>query len=116
MKSSEKSVMEHYLSTFGGKIRCIRCNAISKRTKQQCMAPAIKGKTKCRIHGGKSTGPRTAEGKARCVEAKTIHGWETRQGRIERGLAMQRLRELEEIGHALGMIRGDRIPGRKPNS
>ena len=114
MKSSEKSVMEQYLFTLGGKIRCIRCNAMSKRTKQQCMAPAIKGKKKCRTHGGKSTGPKTTEGKARCAEAKTVHGWETRQGRIERGEAMKRLRKLEEIGHALGFMSGTRIPGRKP--
>lgn len=107
--------MEQYLFTLGGKIRCIRCNAISKRTKQQCMAPAIKGKTKCRTHGGKSTGPKTAEGKARCAEARTVHGWETRQGRIERGEAMVRLRQLEEVGHKLGFVVGARIPGRKPS-
>jgi hypothetical protein len=114
-KSSEKSVIDQYLFTLGGKIRCVRCNATSKRTKQQCMAPAIKGKAKCRTHGGKSTGPKTAEGKARCTEAKTVHGWESRQGRIERGEAMKRLRNLEEIGHELGFMVGARIPGRKPN-
>jgi hypothetical protein len=27
------------------------------------------GKTRCRMHGGKSTGPRTEEGKARVVAA-----------------------------------------------
>ena len=114
MRSSEKPVMEQYLFTLGGKIRCIRCNAASKRTKQQCMAPAIRGNTKCRTHGGKSTGPKTEQGKARCAEAKTVHGWETRQGRAARGEAMHRLRELEEIGHALGLMSGARIPGRKP--
>jgi hypothetical protein len=106
--------MEHYLFTFGGKIRCIRCNATSKRTKQQCMAPAMKSKNICRTHGGKSTGPKTAEGMARCAEAKTVHGWETRQGRIERGKAMARLRQLEKIGHEFGFVVGARIPGRKP--
>ena len=44
---------------------CTQCNALSKRTRQRCQAPAIKGKTKCRFHGGKSTGPKTAEGRAR---------------------------------------------------
>ncbi len=115
-RSSEESVMEQYLFTLGGRVRCIRCNASSKRTKQQCMAPAIKGKTKCRTHGGKSTGPRTAEGKALCAEAKTVHGWETRQGRNERSKAMERLRQLENIGHTLGLLSGGRIPGRKPKS
>ena len=87
---------------------------MSKRTKQQCAAPSSKGKTKCRFHGGASTGPRTPEGRQRCAAAKTIHGFETRQVRIERSLGMQRLRELEEIGHALGLISGARMPGRKP--
>jgi len=114
-RSSEEYKMEKYLFTLGGKVRCIRCNATSKRTKQQCMAPAVSGKTKCRTHGGKSTGPKTAEGKARCKVAKTVHGWETREGRIERGEAMQRLRQLEEIGHALGFMSGTRMPGKKPN-
>jgi hypothetical protein len=103
-RSSEKYKMEQYLFILGGKIRCVRCNATSKRTKQQCMAPAIKGKAKCRTHGGKSTGPKTTEGKARCTEAKTVHGWETRQGRIARGEAMKRLRQLEEIGHSHRLI------------
>jgi hypothetical protein len=114
MKSSEESVLEQYLFILGGKICCVRCSATSKRTKQQCMAPAIKGKKKCRNHGGKSTGPKTAEGKARCAEAKTVHGWETRKGRIERGEAMRRLRHLEAIGHMLGFIEGTQMPGRKP--
>lgn len=113
-RSSEEYQMEQYLFTLGGKVRCIRCNASSKRTKQQCKAPAIKGKTKCRTHGGRSTGPKTAEGKARCAEAKTVHGWETRKGRIERGEAMRRLRHLEAIGHMMGFIEGTQMPGRKP--
>ncbi len=79
------------------------------------MAPAIKGKTKCRTHGGRSTGPKTKAGKARCAEAKTVNGRETRQGRIERGKAMKRLRDLEKVGHELGFIFGTRIPGRKPS-
>ena len=59
-------------------------------------------------------GPKTSVGRQRCAAAKTIHGFETRQVRTERALAMQRLRELEEIGHAWGLLRGARTPGRKP--
>ena len=106
--------MEQYLFTLGGRVRCIRCNALSKRTKQQCNAPAINGKAKCRIHGGKSTGPRTVEGKVRCAEAKTVHGRETRQIRIKRTEGMKRLRELEEIRHMLNVIAGRKLPKRKP--
>jgi hypothetical protein len=38
---------------------------MSKRTRQRCQAPAIKGKAVCRFHGGKSTGPKTKAGRAR---------------------------------------------------
>lgn len=73
------------LETAGGRIRCLRCLAQSKRTKTQCKAPASKySRTqKCKWHGGVSTGPRTQEGRIRCAEAKTIHGRETRQKREE---------------------------------
>jgi hypothetical protein len=103
------------LLTAGGRISCDRCQAISKRTKQQCAAPASKGKTKCRFHGGASTGPRTEQGRQRCAEAKTIHGFETRQARTERALGMRRLRELEDLGHLLRILRGARTSGRKPS-
>ena len=103
------------LLTAGGRISCDRCQAISKRTKQQCAAPASKGKTKCRFHGGASTGPRTEQGRQRCAEAKTIHGFETREARTERALGMRRLRELEDLGHLLRILRGARTSGRKPS-
>jgi hypothetical protein len=103
------------LLTAGGRITCDRCQAMSKRTKQQCAAPASKGKTKCRFHGGASTGPRTEQGRQRCAEAKTIHGFETREARTERALGMRRLRELEDLGHLLRILRGARTSGRKPS-
>ena len=36
--------------------------------------PAIKDRSRCKLHGGKSTGPRTPEGKAQIVAAHTKHG------------------------------------------
>ncbi len=33
-----------------------RCEARSKRSGQTCRCPAIQGKTKCRMHGGKGSG------------------------------------------------------------
>lgn len=98
----------------GGRILCNQCRALSKSTQLQCRAPAMKGKAVCRAHGGLSTGPRTPEGRKRCAEAKTIHGFETRAARAERALGMRRLRDLEELGHRLGIMTGPRMPGRKP--
>ena len=73
----------------------------------------MKGKRVCRTHGGRSTGPRTDEGRQRCADAKTIHGNETRKARTERAEGMRRLRTLEELGYALGIMTGPRTPGRK---
>ncbi len=39
-----------------------------------CQVPVIRGKLRCRLHGGRSTGPRTPEGLARIRAARTIHG------------------------------------------
>ena len=82
--------------TAGGRIRCLQCQAKSKRTKLQCAAPALKGKRVCKTHGGRSTGPKTEAGRKRCAAAKTIHGRETREARTERSLASARLAVLEE--------------------
>jgi len=107
-------LLEQNLKTLGGRITCQRCQATSKRTKVQCGAPALRNKNVCLIHGGLSTGPRTEQGRQRCAEAKTIHGNETRKVRTERALAMRRLRTLEDLGHALGIMKGARTLGRKP--
>ena len=101
--------------TLGGRVECNQCQARSSRTKLQCRAPAIKGKQVCKWHGGRSTGPKTESGRQRCAEAKTIHGRETRASRTERALAMRRLRALEDLGYTLGIMRGSRIPGKKPD-
>ena len=44
-----------------------------------CQNPAIRGPNRCRMHGGKSTGPRTVEGKARSIAAHTKHGRRSRE-------------------------------------
>jgi len=111
---NETLLLEQNLKTLGGRISCQRCQATSKRTKGQCRSPALRKKKVCLIHGGRSTGPRTEEGRQRCAEAKTIHGNETRKARTERTAAMRRLRALEDLGHALGIMRGARTQGRKP--
>ena len=100
--------------TAGGRIKCAQCQAKSKRTGVQCRAPASKGKTKCRFHGGASTGPRTQEGRKRCSEARFVHGQETTSMRKDRRLANARLAVLELIGYTLGFIHGSRTRGPKP--
>jgi len=102
--------------TLGGRVQCVQCQATSKRTGQQCRAPAIQGQRVCRFHGGRSTGPKTPEGRQRCAEAKTVHGNETREVRNERRLASRRMYALEELARHVGLICGPRTAGRKPRT
>ena len=50
-----------------------RCGA-KTRSGTPCAKYPINGKRRCRLHGGLSTGPRTAEGKARIAAAQLKHG------------------------------------------
>ena len=96
-------------TTLGGRVTCTQCNALSKRTRQRCGNPAIKGKTKCKFHGGRSTGSKTPEGKARQIAANTKHGNETRAIRKERSAKLAELYELEMLGRELGLITGSMV-------
>ena len=88
---------EPFMTLASGRIRCSRCQALSKRTKRQCGAPSVRGMRVCRFHGGKSTGPKTKEGRKRCSDAKLIHGGETRAIRTARPAKMAELKVLEKI-------------------
>ena len=50
-----------------------RCGART-RAGSPCRAPAVRNRKRCRLHGGRATGPRTAEGLERLRAARTTHG------------------------------------------
>ena len=97
----------------GGRIRCRRCSARSKRTKLRCGAPAMKGKRVCATHGGKSTGPKTEQGKANSAKANLKHGKYTKQAQTEHSKASAQLSQLEDAMYLLGMSDAPRCTGRK---
>lgn len=68
---------------------------------------------KCQFHGGRGSGPKTAEGKARIAAAHTVHGQETKAVRAERSVGSARLSQLEDAMHVLGMTTAVRSRGRK---
>jgi hypothetical protein len=60
-----------------------RCGARTRRG-TECQSPAVRGRRRCRMHGGWSTGPRTADGWRRSRAAVLKHG---KYSAIEREVA-----------------------------
>jgi hypothetical protein len=60
-------------ATPGDFLAAPRCGART-RAGGCCRQPAMRN-GRCRMHGGLSTGPRTAEGRARCAAARRTHGF-----------------------------------------
>ena len=80
-----------------------RCGARTRRG-TACQKPPLNGKTRCRLHGGLSTGPRTAEGKARIAAAQWKHGRRSRAFTEARKQIWADLRAVEARMRADGLI------------
>ena len=80
-----------------------RCGAKTRKG-TACQKPPLAGKTKCRLHGGLSTGPRTAEGKARIAAAHWKHGRRSRAFTEARKQIWADLRAVEARMRADGLI------------
>src|SRR5215203_7129006 len=72
-----------------------RCGA-KRRDGAACRAPAM-ANGRCRFHGGKSTGPRTADGAERARQAGLRHGFYTATAMRERREARAALLRLGEM-------------------
>jgi len=105
---------EKNLITAGARIQCLRCQATSKRTKLQCGRPALKGKSVCNFHGGKSTGPKSQEGKKRSRQAHIKSGDFTKDSRLRQNRALLNLAYIEDMMHELKITSADRTRGPKP--
>jgi hypothetical protein len=64
-------------------LTALRCGA-RNRAGKPCRAPAMRGKKRCQMHGGKSTGPKTAEGRARSRQSTWVHGYYSAEAVRER--------------------------------
>ena len=108
--------MEKFLSTAGGRITCLRCTAKSSRTKKQCGRPAlITSTTKvCQFHGGRGSGPKTDEGKARIAAAHIKHGEYSKAAQAATYAGLAKLSQLDDLLYLMKMTSVKRNPGRKP--
>lgn len=80
-----------------------RCAAKTK-SGAPCQKHQIAGRTRCRLHGGLSTGPKTPEGKAACVAAHWKHGRRSRAYVEARKQIWAELRRVERAMKISGLI------------
>ena len=71
-----------------------RCGAKCRRGGGACRGMAM-ANGRCRLHGGKSTGPRTPEGLERSRRARLVHGYYTAEAKASRAEARRTMRELQ---------------------
>src|SRR5262245_60512502 len=83
----------------GDFLKAPRCGAKTRRA-TPCRGPAMRN-GRCRLHGGKSTGPRTPEGLARSSRANWKHGRYSVAARRERAEGRLILRQLRQLLESL---------------
>ena len=118
MRNYVQNIFDEFLVTAGGRIKCFRCRAHSKRTGVQCGRPASKGSSnqKCHMHGGRgNSAPKTESGRQRVAAAHTKLGQYTKTAKLEMSKSSAYLAQLEDTMHVLGMTTAARTRGRKPN-
>ncbi|MGC6452618.1 MAG: HGGxSTG domain-containing protein [Candidatus Puniceispirillaceae bacterium] len=71
-----------------------RCLA-KTRSGALCQKHPIAGRTRCRLHGGLSTGPKTPTGKAACLAAHWKHGRRSKAYVEKRKQIWSELRRIE---------------------
>lgn len=61
------------------------------------MQPCVRNKQRCRMHGGKSTGPKTKEGKLKSARANYKHGMYTNAAIQERAIMRHMMRWRDDL-------------------
>jgi hypothetical protein len=67
-----------------------QCIAKSKRSGARCKNWSMRGKSVCRFHGGKSTGPKTTIGREKIRAASYRHGMRSKE-------SIQHLKEIRRL-------------------
>lgn len=78
-----------------------QCTAKSKQSGSRCKNFAVKNKSVCWIHGGKSIGPSSAKGREKIQKLKTKHGLYSQKATAEkkqfRELLLNAKKTLQEV-------------------
>ena len=97
-------VADGQATRFGVDWPGIRCHARTRKG-SLCRKPALKGKNRCQLHGGKSTGARTAEGLQKLRDIHLVHGQRTRQAIEDHRRFMREIKRLELLARMAGLMR-----------
>jgi len=88
-----------YGNQSGDPSKSPRCGAHCKSTGQPCRAPGMRRSngvySRCYMHGGRSTGPKTPEGKERVRQARITHGRSTAKAKAIRRELRDALRAIK---------------------
>jgi hypothetical protein len=79
--------------------KLLRCGAKNRQGLPCRRAPMANGR--CHLHGGKSTGPKTAAGLERITEARTIHGMYSRASRESAQELRNLVRQFRELQRSI---------------
>ena len=68
-----------------------RCSATSKRTRERCNAPAVRGWTVCRFHGARGGAPKDK------ANGAYKHGFYTQEAQAERRVLSKLVEESRKL-------------------
>ena len=80
-----------------------KCLALTRRG-TACQKLPLRGKSRCRLHGGLSTGPKTARGRAKIAQAHYKHGRRSKKFVEARAKIWAELRIIERRMKMDGLI------------
>ena len=94
MQTEKRAILLNNGNPQGNPMNAPRCGAKTRKG-TPCKGPAMTN-GRCRMHGGKSTGPRTSEGLERSRKANWKHGYYTAKSINQRWFIRQLLRDSNE--------------------
>jgi hypothetical protein len=106
MTNSDKPYIPDWRNGLRAANAAPRCGAKTRRRGTPCQSPGMKN-GRCRIHGGKSTGPKTPEGIERIRKSQWKHGLRSAETIRQRKKGAAVRREIKRLaGLAKSLLDG----------
>jgi len=114
MKTNTKPYVPGWRKSLLAANAAPRCGAKKRRKGTPCGSPAM-ANGRCRIHGGASTGPKTAEGIENIRKANWKHGQRSADAVRKRKEGVALRREIKRLSKMADTILSEGRPPRKPD-